>query len=408
MAEALTAFFLRKLGDQLIQEGEILSGVQEDIEWIKRELQAMVAFLKDADRRQQKEDRIKTWVGEVRDLVYDAEDIIDEFVIQMDAHRWNIFKYFQVRHRVSTRIKKIKRDVKEIKGRRDRYGFHVVQENAPPTSSCSSSRGPGATSPFIQEDDIVGIEDDVEQISKLLLERESRQAGDFSVWYGWFGEKLKARFDCHSWVFVSQSSDSRDVLRNVLFGFKASKGEPALDVMDAMDEGRLQERTYHYLQDKEYLLVLDDVWDARVWEELKHALPRERGQILLTTRVTTASPVEENTYVYNLQPLSDELAWGIFCKKAFRGKKTCPEDLKEFAEAIVRRCGGLPLAIVAIGGLLLSKNTNLPEWQFVLNTLDWELNHSSDLERLNTTVVVELQSPSILPEVLFLIYCSVP
>ncbi|XP_059294681.1 disease resistance protein RPM1-like [Lycium ferocissimum] len=64
-------------------------------------------------------------------------------------------------------------------------------------------------------------------------------------------------------------------------------------------------------------------------------------------------------------------------------KGTCPDDLKEFAEAIVRKCGGLPLAIVAIGGLLSCKGRNIRVWQSVLDTLDWEFNHHRDIERLN-------------------------
>ncbi|KAF8409637.1 hypothetical protein HHK36_005715 [Tetracentron sinense] len=399
MAEALLALFLGKLGEQLIQEGELFLGVHEDIEWIKSELHAMGAFLKDADKRRRRDEGVEAWVGQVRDLVYDADDVVDDFVIRMGTLHRNAFsflKQYRLRRRVCSQIRKIKRDVIEVKARRDRYGFQVAQEEA--SNSHVSSRGPGAASPFVEEHDIVGIEEDVEQLTKWLLKGDQRHRLVISVvGMGGLGKttlvkevykNIKMRFECYSWVFVSQSYTVRDVLRNILFGFKSSKGEPALDVMDAMDEGQLQERIYHYLQDKRYVLVLDDIWDARVWEEVKHALPSYRGRVIFTTRIRDlVSPIDDINHIYDLQPLSYELAWSIFCKKAF-AKETCPEDSKEYTEAIVRRCGGLPLAIVTIGALMSNKGTNPPEWYSVLHTLSWELNHNRDLERLNTALLL--------------------
>lgn len=266
-----------------------------------------------------------------------------------------------------------------------------------------SNRVPGAASPFVPVEDIVGIEDDVENLMRMLLDGNKRDRMVISVFgMGGLGKttlvkevfkkvKNNKKFDCYSWVFVSQSCTLIDALKNILFGFMESRREPAMDVMDSMDEGRLQERTYHYLQDKNFLLVLDDMWDNRLWEEIKHSLPPKRGRIIFTTRLRNiASPTtdeEENFHIYDLQPLPYELAWQVFCRKAFRDKKTCSEDIKEFAEAIVRRCGGLPLAVIAIGGVLANRSTNLPAWQSVLHTLEWEMSQHRDLERLNNALL---------------------
>ncbi|KAJ9689871.1 hypothetical protein PVL29_012503 [Vitis rotundifolia] len=399
MAEALILSFLRKLSEQLNEERELLSGVHEDIEWIKNELQAMVAFLRDVHRTQQRDKRVGRWAEEVRKLVYDAEDIIDEFLIRMEKPRWNFIKHLQTRHQVSSQIQKIKKRVMEVKERRDRYNWlHIAQENTPGIM-CASSTGFGAATPFFQADDIVGIEVHVELLVKLLMEGKSDRHQVISVFgMGGLGKttlakevykRVKTDFDCYSWVFLSQSCNLRDVLQRILFGLKESKNEPAMEVMDVMNEGLLQEMIYNYLQDKMYLIVFDDVWDTEIWEELKHALPQERGQIILTTRIQDiASSVEDGCYIYHLQPLTYELAWKLFCKKAFRRKKACPEDLRGLAESIVNRCEGLPLAIVAIAGLLSSKGTNAPDWQHVLDTLDWELNHDRGLDRLHKTLLL--------------------
>jgi hypothetical protein len=47
-------------------------------------------------------------------------------------------------------------------------------------------------------------------------------------------------------------------------------------------------------------------------------------------------------------------AWELFCRKAFQSefKRCCPKELVKLSMDIVKKCKGLPLAIVAIGGLL--------------------------------------------------------
>lgn len=90
-AEAAIIYFLRRLGYQLIQEGSVLSGVQDEMEWIKKEFQAMVAFLRDSDKRQQRDETVAGWVKEVRILAFDAEDVIDEFLIQMATTHWKAY-----------------------------------------------------------------------------------------------------------------------------------------------------------------------------------------------------------------------------------------------------------------------------------------------------------------------------
>lgn len=245
----------------------------------------------------------------------------------------------------------------------------------------------------------MGIDDDVEQIIELGMEDgELRHRKVISVFgMGGLGKttvvkevykRAKTRFECYSWVSMLPSHGFMDVLRNILFGFKANKGESAIDVMDAKYEGQLQEMIYNYLQDKEYLLVLDDVWEAEVWEAVKHALPRDHGTIIITSRIRDiASSIEDNCRIYELQPLSHELAWSIFCRKVFRNQGYCPQHLKEYAEAVVRRCEGLPLAIVAVAGLFSAKAAEPQAFQSVLHELVWIYNDNRDVERLHKALL---------------------
>ncbi|KAF6156979.1 hypothetical protein GIB67_039740 [Kingdonia uniflora] len=84
-----------------------------------------------------------------------------------------------------------------------------------------------------------------------------------------------------------------------------------------MSIDELQASIHTYLQDKMYVLILDDIWDVKVWEEIKHALPpRRRGNIIFTARNEKRS-FTYGRNVYKLKRLSHELAWDLFCRKAF-------------------------------------------------------------------------------------------
>ncbi|XP_058224554.1 disease resistance protein RPM1-like [Rhododendron vialii] len=82
--------------------------------------------------------------------------------------------------------------------------------------------------------------------------------------------------------------------------------------------------------------------------------------------------------VYNLQPLPHQQSWDLFCKKAFQGNP-CPSHLEDLSRDILKRCEGLPLAVVAIGGLLSTKENSLDKWERVYRCLGAELESNDKL-----------------------------
>ncbi|KAK1273997.1 Disease resistance protein RPM1 [Acorus gramineus] len=65
----------------------------------------------------------------------------------------------------------------------------------------------------------------------------------------------------------------------------------------------------------------------------------------------------------------------------------CPQELLDSAKAIVDRCGGLPLAIVTLGGLLYSKHS-VEEWCNILKSLNDLLNDNSLLKDRVTNILM--------------------
>ncbi|XP_027060946.1 disease resistance protein RGA2-like [Coffea arabica] len=83
--------------------------------------------------------------------------------------------------------------------------------------------------------------------------------------------------------------------------------------------------------------------------------------------------------VHHLDILSDEYSWMLFEKLAFAdGGATKTQDLVDVGKRILKKCGGVPLAIKVIGGLLYSKK-DASEWSKLEKSEVW--NESTDIAK---------------------------
>lgn len=152
-----------------------------------------------------------------------------------------------------------------------------------------------------------------------------------------------------------------------------------------MNGQSLKEVLKEFLQHKRYVIVLDDIWSIHAWEAVKHALPENNfsSRIMITTRFADiAASTSTKSNILYLQPLPLEESRTLFCRKAFRSS-SCPPHLVNVSEKILKRCEGLPLAIVAIGSLLSSKDqSGSTEWELFYRGLGAELETNDSLGNL--------------------------
>ena len=394
MAEIAVTVVTDRLLSLLTEEARLLRGVHTEVEDIKRQLLFIQAFLKDADAKAEKGDTVshglKAWVQELRGTAYSIEDLVDEYIHHF-ANRPRpsgvIFDFLskvsflianlKTRHEIASKVKDLKLKVGKLMEESSSYGFISSFEQGSGDTINVPWHDPGVVSLFIEEAEIVGIESPKGELINWLVEGAAERTVISVVGMGGLGKttlakkvydnkKIVERFVCRAWITVSQSFKMEMVLQNMIKKFYEAMKEPIPEGMDAMDEISLIGLLKKYLEDKRYAIVFDDVWRLEFWRFIKYVLPENRrgSRVVITTRnVEVGCAIRESRFhhVHNLQPLLPESSWELFCKKAFPGS-CCPSELKKISIDIVKRCAGLPLAIVAIGGALSTKQKNELEW----------------------------------------------
>ncbi|KAM3729392.1 hypothetical protein ACB098_12G008100 [Castanea mollissima] len=433
MDQAVVKLLTENIISILSNEASLLWGARDAIENIKDELISMRSFLADADRKGVGSEGERTWVANVRDMAYDVEDIIDNFMYHMNRQRiggrssWILHHtiYFPrnlwMRHQTTTKIQKINGKIKgAIPERNQRYGIDRIEG----TSSKDNQKWVvrhAESSLFFKEEELVGIEKKRQLIMDWLINGEPHLTVISIVGMGGSGkttlaaniynnEDVKKHFDCCAWITISQAYELEDILRSLIKEFHESRKETNPADLNSMNYRLLVKTLVNYLEKKRYLLVLDDVWGTNLLDEIKVSL-REScvgSRIILTTRKeddVACHQMGGKHHIHKMELLLTEEAWELFCKKAFSSSPngSCPPELKSFAQELVGKCDGLPLAIAALGSLMYSKN--MSEWNEIYNSLNWSLSKNPKLEAVKSILLLSFNDLPYQLKHCFL-YCS--
>ncbi|KAJ1431110.1 Virus X resistance protein-like, coiled-coil domain [Sesbania bispinosa] len=335
MADSPVSFLLDKLTSLLQEEVNLLRGVRENVQYIKDELERHKAILMEADVLEDKDPELKVWVKRVRDIAHDMEDAIDEYNLRLvDQHgRSNIFslhkfafgfKTMKARHRIASHIQDIKSKVEVIS--QGRPSTSVIGPSS--TQRLSSRLDSQDDALLLEEADLVGIDKPKKQLTDLLFNDEPGRAVIPIYGMGGLGKttlakqvyddpKVKKRFRIHAWVNASQSFKIKELLKDLVQQLHNVIGKPAPEAVGQMKSDKLK-------------------------EVIKNLLQRSR--------------------------------------KTFQGN-SCPPHLEEVCRSILKMCGGLPLAIVAISGALATRGrSNIEEWQIVCRCFGAEIEGNDKLE----------------------------
>ncbi|XP_010546649.1 PREDICTED: probable disease resistance protein At4g27220 [Tarenaya hassleriana] len=135
-----------------------------------------------------------------------------------------------------------------------------------------------------------------------------------------------------------------------------------LEFREQSDSGRADRLCDRLKEFKRLLVVLDDLWSGLDLEKvgIPHGDAHKGCKLLLTSRSIDVLYGYMNAQkIVKVGTLQRKEAWKLFKKVA--GQRVEGPDLKDTADKIATKCGGLPIAIVTIAKAL--KEKGLEEWK---------------------------------------------
>ncbi|KAL6285136.1 hypothetical protein ACE6H2_009526 [Prunus campanulata] len=133
-----------------------------------------------------------------------------------------------------------------------------------------------------------------------------------------------------------------------------------MDVQESQDMEARAKHLWNRIKDKKSLVILDDVWEAINLGDLG-LRPMATCKILLTSRDLVSEMRTQK--VFRLEVLEEEESWSLFEKMA--GDVVKDERIQNVATQVAKKCGGLPVLVVAVASALRSCST-LEVWNDAL------------------------------------------
>ncbi|EMS48573.1 Putative inactive disease susceptibility protein LOV1 [Triticum urartu] len=194
-------------------------------------------------------------------------------------------------------------------------------------------------------------------------------------------DKIKGDFDCRAFVPVGQNPDMKKVLRDILIDL----GNPHSDLA-ILDDKQLVKKLHDFLENKRYLIIIDDIWDEKLWEGINFAFSNRNNlgsRLITTTRIASVSNSccsSDDDSVYQMEPLSNDDSRKLFYKRIFPFESGCPNEFEQVSTDILKKCGGVPLAIITISSALAGGQKVKPKFLRVLDLSHCNLGESSSLQ----------------------------
>ncbi|KAI3474325.1 hypothetical protein Pfo_029148 [Paulownia fortunei] len=395
MAEILlfnvTEGVLSKVSSLALEQISSVWNIKPEVTKLHNTLSTIKAVILDADEQQSKNHEVRDWLEKLKDAVYDIDDLLDDLstqVIQRDTEICSgililkkVSKFFSrsnpiaSRFKIGQRVKELRERLHEIAADRNKFHFTEQAHLIPADDKVREQ-----THSFVRASDIIGRDNDKEHIVQLLLSSNDDGLVIPIVGIGGLGkttvvklayndDRVIRNFDLGMWISVSEDLSVGKVVEKIL---KSATGES----FGHLDMDQMQSRLADVLNDKRYLLVLDDVWneDRNKWMDLRELLMNchAGSKIIVTTRSKAVAMITGTIPPYNLTGLSDDDCLSLFLKCAFRGPDDWLPNLVAIAKEIVKKCGGVPLAVKTLGSLLYM-NTDEQEWLRIKDNDIWEI-----------------------------------
>ncbi|CAN6373513.1 unnamed protein product [Urochloa humidicola] len=396
--DSVVGSFAKKLQDIILEEAISILGVKADLRELQRIMNHIQCFLNDAEKRRTEESAVNNWLGELKDAMYEADDIVDLARLEgakllvdhasssrrsAECSRFPLstcLPTIRRRHEIAVRIKKFNTELEKVSNLGERF---LKLQSMQPKDGVSLIVGQMKTCELV-EPNLVGKETFLackRLVGLILAHKENKTYKIGIVGTGGVGKttlaqniynhnKIKGSFSNQAWICVSQEYSEDNLLKEVLRNI----GE---DYKPDETVGELKRKLSVAVENKSLFLVLDDVWKHDAWTNLLRTPLNTAGAvtILVTTRndiVTRTIGVED---VHRVQLMSDDVGWELLWKSMNVNEETEVQNLRSIGEEVVRMCGGLPLAIKVIASVLASREKTENQWRHILKNSAWTMSN---------------------------------
>ncbi|XP_062198109.1 disease resistance protein RGA5-like [Phragmites australis] len=333
-----------------------LRDMQKEAVILKDEIDEMDTHLEQLAGMAEPSIELKDCRNQMRELTYDIEDYIDDLMFYFDKCAHQATSWYPEKWAT---LQKFIDQIRNITGQMEKAGlgnmacktemralgssYYVASESL---LSTVSDKGMG----------LVGVDGQRDQLARRLIDGErelqvvcilgSAGAGKTTLAKEVYN-MIQGRFERQAFVTVSKKVNIKMLLRDIISKL-----------------GYL--RYYH----KRYLFVFDGVWSVEMWDALKRVLPDYGcgSRIIITTCVSDVAEScvkHSSNFIHHMGPLAFEDSLSLFRSIVFGAGRSCPIALEDVAEKIVKACGGIPLAVSVIAGVLASKPAEMAEWDMV-------------------------------------------
>ncbi|KAK8503607.1 hypothetical protein V6N12_024779 [Hibiscus sabdariffa] len=206
MAWSAVASAVTTIGKLVGEEAVYLWGVENQVDRLQTELKWMQSALVEADVKQYTDERIRLCVAEIRELAYDAEDVIEDFALRVGSKRKGgvsgcikrsacILNEGWELHQTRSKIDEILKRILDLVRRLQVYGVKGSKDGKG-SSSLSVRRELRRPYPHIIDQNIVGLNNALEELVPVLVEEGSHtHCRVVSIWgMGEAWDRLKPAF----------------------------------------------------------------------------------------------------------------------------------------------------------------------------------------------------------------------